>query len=43
MELECTVIDFENEDIVTASGNSLMSLTGTGDNDVDFVNNFTTN
>ena len=43
MELECTVIDVENEDIVTTSGNagnSLMSLTGTGDNDVDFVNNF---
>ena len=37
MELECTVIDFENEDIVT---NSLMSLEETGDNNVDFVNSF---
>ena len=39
MELECTVIDFENEDIVTTSGNDLMSLTGTGkgDNDVEFT------
>ena len=40
MELECTVIDFENEDIVTTSGtsgNDLMSLTGKGDNDVEFT------
>ena len=37
MELECTVIDFENEDIVTTSGNDLMSLSGEGDNDVDFT------
>ena len=41
MELECTVIDFENEDIVTTSGNDhLMSLSGEGDNDVDFVKDF---
>ena len=40
MELECTVIDFENEDIVTTSGtsgNGLMSLTEKGDNDVEFT------
>ena len=39
MELECTVIDFENEDIVTTSGD-LTSYEVTGDNDVDFVKNF---
>ena len=39
MELECTVIDFENEDIVTTSG-GLTSYAVTGDNDVDFVSNF---
>ena len=39
MELECTVIDFENEDIVTTSGD-LTSYEVTCDNDVDFVKNF---
>ena len=40
MELECTVVSFENEDIVTASGGDLTSLLGEGDNDLDFTSNF---
>lgn len=37
MELECTVVSFENEDIVTAS--EVTSLFGeTGDNDYGFSN-----
>lgn len=39
MELECTVVSFENEDIVTASGD-LTSLLELGDNDLDFNSNF---
>ncbi len=34
-EPECTVIIFENEDIVTTSGN-LTSYSGSGDNDINF-------
>ena len=40
MELECTVVSFENEDIVTASGEGLMGLSGGGDNGFDFTENF---
>lgn len=35
MEPECTVVNFENEDIVTTSGN-LTSLSKMGDNDLNF-------
>lgn len=38
-ELECTVIDFENEDIVTTSG-SLSGLVQSGDNEIDFTSTF---
>lgn len=38
LELEFDVVKFDNEDIITSSG--LTTLTGTGDNDVDFVNSF---
>ena len=40
MELECTVVSFENEDIVTTSGGNLTSLPGEGDNNLDFNENF---
>ena len=40
MELECTVVSFENEDIVTASPAGLMGLSGKGDNDFGFTENF---
>ena len=40
MELECTVVSFENEDIVTASDGNLTSLLGEGDNELGFTSNF---
>ena len=40
-ELECTVIDFENEDIVTTSGLSGLTVTHE-DNIINFTDDFGT-
>lgn len=43
MEPECTIVNFENEDIVTTSGGdytSLLDLDDIGDNNLDFTSNF---
>ena len=41
IELECEIIKFENEDIITSSAsNTIFDYQSTGDNEVDYLNTF---